>query len=272
MNSAPRDRFLGLVGFPRSGTTVLTALLDAHDDVCMYYEPWNASPQQRPNPPATVGDFRALMERRFGFSAAGAPLVGFKETVTYSESREFAVRTIDNVARETPTSVVWIFRDPIHCFLSKLDGARKWWGRPDAGFSRAALEQYLRESGPHLAALQDLVGRHGGTIVSYEALASRPEETLRALMHALDLPFCAAQLDYYKAGAHPERVMGDPDVRERPSPVSRAASERRAHEAGSHRDVIEDVLSAPEFAGFQSECARLADLPGVASVARRRGP
>jgi hypothetical protein len=266
LSASHRTRFLGLVGFPRSGTTVLAALLDAHDDVCMYYEPWNASAEQRPAPPESLAAFREQMEQRFGFGTEGASVVGFKETVTYTESREYAVRTIDNVAREAPVHVVWIFRDPIHCLFSKLEGARKWWGNPEAHFSREVLERYMRESRPHLEALTDLVGRQGGVIVSYAALAKTPEETLRGLMDELGLVFDSAQLDYYKAGARPGVVMGDPDVRERPAPVSSDSRVRREREAAEHRTVIDKVMADPEFDWLRSEFARLAALPDVAPV------
>jgi len=260
------ERFVALVGFPRSGTTVLTALLDAHSEVTMYYEPWNASPKRRPTAPESLASFLSSMGARFGAPERETRYVGFKETVTYGESRDFAMETIDNVARETPTDVLWIFRDPVHCFFSKLDGARKWWGEPEAEFSESGLVRYLRECGPHLAALLDVTKRHRGTIVGYEALVSRPEETLGALMKALDLEREASQLDYYKAGPHPDKVMGDPNVALRPRPLSRTSITRRRREVERHRTVIEAALSAGEFDWLRAQCEWLAALPGIASA------
>lgn len=260
------EHFVALVGFPRSGTTVLTALLDAHPDVTMYYEPWNSSPKKRPAPPESLADFCAAMEKRFGAPARATRFIGFKETVTYEESRDFAVRTLDNVARETESHLLWIFRDPIHCFFSRLEGARKWWGRPDAHFSAEGLEQYLRESIRHLRALLEVTERHRGTIVAYDALAAKPETTLTAVMESLGLAPVPAQLDYYKAGPQPDKVMGDPNVAERPSAVSNAPVEHRRREVEEHRKSIDAVLSATAFDWFRAECARLSALPAVASA------
>ena len=67
MTTSGGARFVALVGFPRSGTTLLAALIDAHTDVRMYYEPWNSSPKHRPDPPETFAEFCEGMERRFGF-------------------------------------------------------------------------------------------------------------------------------------------------------------------------------------------------------------
>lgn len=249
---------------------MLTALLDAHSDVTMYYEPWNASPNRRPEPPETLDGFCKLMRERFGAGDRETPFVGFKETATYDASRDFAVETIDNVSRETPTEVLWIYRDPVHCFFSKLEGARKWWGRPEACFSKDGLVQYLRESGPHLSAMLDVTERHGGTIVAYDGLASRPEPTLRVLMGIFGLSLEPSQFDYYKAGPNPGRVMGDPNVAESPSPLTPSSIARRRAEVEQNHEVIESVCSAPEFDWLRKECERLSSLSDVTSLCQGR--
>ena len=42
------EKFVCLLGLPRSGTTIATAIIDAHSAVEMFYEPWNSS---RKTPP-----------------------------------------------------------------------------------------------------------------------------------------------------------------------------------------------------------------------------
>ena len=59
------ERFLGVVGLPRSGTTLLTALLDAHPAIALYYEPFNASKKSRVPVPSDLRHFCEVMEGHF---------------------------------------------------------------------------------------------------------------------------------------------------------------------------------------------------------------
>jgi hypothetical protein len=249
VSDAGIERFVAVVGLPRSGTTVLTALLDAHPALCLYYEPWNAS---RKCPPPVAPDLATLLAwlaRRFGFAPdPGARVVGFKETSIAPGSTRWAVETVDRIAAQRPTSVVWIHRDPILCFLSKLEGARKWWGHPDARFSEEGLVSFLGEAGPALAALRALAERHAGWLVRYEALVEAPERVLPVLMEGLGASFDPAQLDYHRAGPQPHKVMGDVEVARAPAPLTAAREAARQQEAAALRPVVDAVLARPELA------------------------
>ena len=85
-------------------------------------------------------------------------------------------------------------------------------------------------------------------------------------MEVLDLSLEPSQFDYYKAGPQPDRVMGDPNVAEHPSPITPASIARREAEVEEYREVIEEVRTASEFHWLREECERLASLPDVASA------
>ncbi|MEB2343608.1 MAG: sulfotransferase [Deltaproteobacteria bacterium] len=258
MKSQDVERFVAVVGLPRSGTTVLTALLDAHPRVCLYYEPWNAS---RKNPPPVPEDLDALLgwlAARFRFAPdPDTRIVGFKETTILPDSTRWAVETVDRIAARCPTSVVWIYRDPILCLLSKIEGARKWWSNPDARFSEEVLVAYLREAGPALRALQALAERHGGWLVQYEALAREPGRLLPVLMTGLGTSFDPDQLEYHRAGPQPHRVMGDVEVARAPAPVTAEREAVRRREADALAPIVGRVLGRPEFGWVCELSARL---------------
>ncbi len=254
-----------VLGLPRSGTTLLTTLLDRHSQFHLYYEPWNASPRARPVVPGTLEAFRSQMLDRFG----GAPLspglvTGFKETTTNGETTRWALESARSLARNCATRVIWIQRDPIHCLLSKLEGARRWWGHGDAVLSRETLEAFLedaRASHEHLAAL---VSDVGGVWVGYEALALDPAGTLGELMRQLGFELEAGQLSFYSEPIDRERVMGDPSLIESPRPVSAEAVERRRLEACENATLIEAVLDEPHNAALMKEIeSRLTTRPVV---------
>jgi hypothetical protein len=266
MSSADQvERFIAIVGLPRSGTTVLTALLDAHPAIGLYYEPWNSAKRvERPKVPSGLGEFCTMMEERFAIPLApGTRITGFKETTILPESIGWAAETVRALSRETPTRVIWIWRDPIHCLFSKLEGARKWWGYPEAHFSRDSLEGFLREAEPSVSTMRQLVEQHQGILLRYETMVRDPASVLGALMPLLGEQYSPRQLEYHQAGARPEKVMGDPDVATNPQPIHPAQVARREEERRRNRALIDETLALERFSRLREEFARLDALDGV---------
>jgi len=246
--------FVVVVGLPRSGTTLLTTLLDQHPDFGLYYEPWNASLGRRPAVPQTLDEFRALMQARFGGDLlAPGTTTGFKETTDNEGTTRWAVDAARALAQQCATRVIWIQRDPIHCLLSKLEGAKKWWGYDDAQMSRETFETFLIETRASYRILSELLQEIGGCKVCYEALAEDPGTTLSALMDLLGSEFDPAQLEFYETALDRTRIMGDPSLIESPAPVSLDAMRVRTREADAHRTLIEAVLARPRFAACMAE-------------------
>lgn len=257
-------KFVAVVGLPRSGTTLLTALIDAHSEAGLYFEPFNSRKKARPAVPEDLAGFLRTMAASFGYELdAAVSVAGFKETTILPESTAWAVATTDAVARAVPAEVVWIVRHPIHCLLSKIEAAREHWGFPDAAFTRESLEGFLVETAPSLAALEDLVARHPSSLVAYDSLVADPAAVLGALMPRLGLEFDPVQLDYHEQGARPDRVMGDPGLSSDPQPVSAEQATRRAAELESHRALVDEILALPAHAALRDVFARLDEVTGV---------
>ena len=268
INAGTGEKFVAVIGLPRSGTTLLTALLDRHSSLCLYYEPWNASPNARPPVPKDIAEFRACMAARFGDAAhAKGTITGFKETTTNVGTTAWAVDAIDSLSQTCDLTPIWIQRDPIHCLLSKVEGAKKWWGYPDAKFSKEVLEKFLTETENSYDILRALMRRHGGLAVRYEALVRNPADVLTLVMKSLDKPFELSQLDYYKSNSEAglgKKVMGDPGLIEKPPQVNDDSIARRDREALQYRSVIRDVFDQPRFEALVSQFERFAGLPSVA--------
>ncbi len=262
------DKFVAIVGLPRSGTTLLAALIDAHPRVCLYYEPWNASPKGRPPVPATPDAFAEWMERRFHIRIGPHQrITGFKETTILPESTAWAIATIDAIAPVCPTQVVWIFRDPMLCLLSKIEGARKWWGYPDSAVTHDSLLRYLSQTEASLRALESVATRHRGLLVRYESLVADPAATLTQLMSGIGEAFDPAQLEYHLAGPQPHKVMGDPEVASQPAPISVEREHRRVAEAEQYRALFESVRAKhPEFALVHAIAERVRALAPVSRL------
>jgi hypothetical protein len=270
MTSERRERFAAVLGLPRSGTTLLTALLDEHPALCLYFEPFNASPKNRPPVANSADEFRSWMKRRFAIAAPKtANVIGFKETTTNADTTRWALDTVSRLSATCDVTVIWIQRDPIHCLLSKLEGARKWWGYPDAHLSRESLESFLLDTQKSYDDIEALLTNHGGWVVRYEALVRDPSAILETLMPAVGEKFDPVQLGYHSRQLPAElrrKVMGDPGLIESPSAVSVDAFEARTREAASHSALIDTVRSQPRFAALVERFERYAALPDVAEL------
>ncbi len=249
-----RTEFVAIVGLPRSGTTLLTALLDQHREFCLYYEPWNASPGCRPVVSQTLDEFRVQMHERFG-GVPASPLLttGFKETTTNEGTMQWAVDTTRALSGTCVAKVIWIQRNPLHCLLSKLEGARRWWGHEDAKMSRAVFEGFLIDTQKSYETLGHLVREVGGMIVRYERLATDARLTMSELMSGLGAEFDSTQLDFHRGGVDPKKVMGDPSLIESPGPVSVDPTRARADEVDTHRVLIDAVLAEPRFTALMRD-------------------
>lgn len=261
---APVEKAVVVLGIPRSGTTLLTALLDAHPRFFLFYEPWNAFRASPPGVPEDAADFLAAMAKRFQVPVPEeARVTGFKETTLQPASLEWTGRTLDALARSVPTRVVWILRDPVHCLFSKLDGARRWWGWPDARFSREALAQHLEQTQRAFRALASQTERHEGLLLRYEALAESPEAVLSELMAAVGERYDPRQLAFHEAGPQPRRVMGDVELARAPRPVSARPVEARAAESRDEAPAIAALWEEPRFEWLRRAWSRLRALPAV---------
>ncbi|MDP6979217.1 MAG: sulfotransferase [Myxococcota bacterium] len=264
-SSESRPACVVVLGLPRSGTTLLTTLIDRHSRFHLFYEPWNASPRSRPAVPETLDAFRSQMLDRFAGTPISPSLVtGFKETTTNDETTQWALDSARSLARNRATRVIWIQRDPIHCLLSKLEGARRWWGHDDAALSRATLEAFLGDTRASHERLAGLVDDIGGALVRYENLAADPAATLGELMEGLGFELEEDQLAFHRAPLDRSRVMGDPSLIESPRPVSDEAMERRRREADENAALIDAVLEEPRNASLMKEIeSHLATRPVV---------
>jgi hypothetical protein len=245
---------IALIGLPRSGTTMLTALLAAHADIRAVYEPWNAERAKYDHliasrqPDAfsafdpfdlSVGEFCSEM----GIAAGPKPWLLIKETTTVAEYADAIEALLCKPPRSSRYRLIWLVRAPFHVYLSDIEARQKWWGIPDIEHSREVFERWARRSLRFFRRLFQLSRRFDGLIVSYEALAGQTEPTLRSLMEQLGIEFQSGQLGYHKRIEKAD-IRGDWSLVNNPREVSSQSVIARQREF----DALKDTISAvPEF-------------------------
>lgn len=254
MGSVPSPLFI--VGFPRSGTTLLRLMLDAHPDVCVPFDTrgvWArlAPPPRSPAPdPAAEHQLvaRLLAEERirlWGLDLPADEVLRHRRRPGYpgiveafylaamarDGKRRWADKDPGNMGR-LPQLLEWfpdaqfvhLIRDPRDVWASHQE--QPWGERWCARFARAWRER-VGAVRRHSAALPP--GRY--VEVRYEALVTDPVVALQPLCAFLGIPWSPAMLDY------PSRVdRAIPAVRREAWPL--ISEPPRADRAGRWRGVL----------------------------------
>lgn len=225
VEAKPRYGLAGLVGLPRSGTTLLASLLDVHSRCQVAFEPWNANRKTLKSLSVSYDEFRA----NFNLADDDDRLLVVKETTTHCGY----IDAIDYLLRSTPSGqlrrAIVMLRDPLHIYCSMIDARRKWWGRPDLQHSPESFEEWATGAIQGLKRLILLAFDHPTIFVDYDSLVRQPQAALDSLMAELGFESEPQQLHFEK---HLDRskVRGDVGLATAPRAIDRRSTVQRQEE------------------------------------------
>ena len=240
-------RVLGLVGLPRSGTTLLCSILGVHSEVEAVYEPYNAN-KNRTLPPH-IGIDRFFTEFPTAMHAKEILLV--KETGTQLAFLDRTAELLRSVAPPIERDLILLLRNPFHAFLSMLEARKKWWGGIHE-VSADVFQSWARNNLTALARLLQMGLTFNALVVSYERLVKEKEQVVPALMRQLGLEFEDRQLDFEKY-VDKRQVRGDITIAVDPGAISDQRVTQRALELV---EVDARIKNAPLYPRV-AEAARL---------------
>lgn len=214
---------------PRSGSTLLSLLLDGHERVCCPPEPWFLlkllTMKQQVNPFCLYDDKLATFainefidEPTFAASAAAFAATAYNARLQETGKTIFVDKTpryyhvIDEIERTFPQAKkIFLKRNPLDVAWSykttwNLDPGMLTGGSvaPTLDFSLGLfkLQEYFKTPAPD---------RY---VVEYESLVEMPGEILRNLCAFLEIDFQETMLDFSKSkdANHKKSVMGDKKI------------------------------------------------------------
>lgn len=222
MHPAPLPETLCvLLGLPRSGTTLLTALWAVHSRVDAVFEPWNGKLLKGPED-ATLPRLLAAA----GLAPAPGRVLFVKETAADPAYVGLMRRLVEGAPLPRDRHLLMLCRTPAHVFLSEVERRGQWWNDP-VPLDARQFGLWCAKSRGALRAMLAMLRAGDGTLVCYERLAAEPAAMLRRMAHRLGLAVEPAQLDYQRH-LDTRMVRGDMDVGSRPAPVSPESIARRA--------------------------------------------
>jgi hypothetical protein len=236
------DQVIGLIGVPRSGTTVITSFLAVHSRIYAVYEPWNAV--RHDGIRGRVRTINGFM-RRFAPALGGKTILLIKETFTQPRYVEALGAVLKTVRPPLARRLVVTLRNPFHVFLSQFEAQRKWWGHTDLVLSALLFDDWAHKTLRRMRFIARIARRFGALFVSYERFVEEPN-VRRALMAELCLRYEPAQ-DFYQRYLRTENVRGDERVREQPQPISDEPVKRRTLEVAKIQPIIASARRYPKI-------------------------
>jgi SAM-dependent methyltransferase len=230
----PLQKIIGLLAVPRSGTTLLSSILGVHSDIRPVFEPWNANKNVELSNPVTLNNFFDV----FPTAMEGKTTLLVKETATKSEYIERLTELLRSVETPVQRSMIVLFRNPLHVFLSEVEARRKWWGEGGLEHTVEVFNLWAARTIASVRRLLKLGAEFGAILVSYEALVTRKRATIQSLMDYLEIAFEEKQLRF-ELHIKRSEVRGDISIATDPIEISTSSMDRRAQEISTISTILE---------------------------------
>jgi hypothetical protein len=251
-------KVIGILSIPRSGTTMLTAAFAAAPDVTAVYEPFNSDKRERWREGTMTLD-RLLAD--YDVDTAGRSLLVVKETCTKLDYVDLTRQVLEDAQPPRHSSLLVILRNPLHCFLSQVQGRREWWDRPDLQISAQLFDSWSGHTIRGLKRIFDLLHDVGGMCVSYSALVRRPDE-LTTILDRLGVGVTGDEATFYER-MDTSAVRGDVSFKTNPRPLSAASEERRSEELAA---LLEKVKSSRWIDPMQQFVTAIDELSSTVAI------
>ena len=248
-DAARINQVVGVLGLPRSGTTMFAAVLDAHDDVTSIYEPWNARKDELAAGKLEITATSLLAEAEAQNSVARTLVI--KETTTVPAFPRELARILDRAQPPIARHLLVLLRNPLHSFLSQVDGRRKWWGEDALQVTHEVFSAWASRTLDSFVELLQLAEQYKGAFVFYEACVSDPEATFGKVMREIGLQFRPGQLQITK-NSDLSKIRGDQSLVENARDVGDTSVVKREAELEASQASL---AGAPMFGTIDDVCA-----------------
>jgi len=243
-----KKKFITLLGLPRSGTTMVTAMFDVHPNIAAWFEPWNARKNKNPQPYQSVEDFILQYKNSFNIDVSNKRGLMFKETTTHLEAIEWSKNSLENIKKSNPEydiKLIWLVRDINHAYLSKIHTARKHWGHKDMQIDTETFKHFINIAFKGFESIEEVIKSYDSCILSYEKIVTEPKETMQKVMDFIGMKLHPRQLEYYKH-FKTNKSAGDPEVSSSPKPIDPEKIYNRDKEWKQYESEFVNALNSEE--------------------------
>lgn len=230
-------KIISILALPRSGTTLLAAVLDAHPNIASWYEIYSSNCMNILPDYKKITDLTEDYHALFSQNISQIDYLIIKETNTFPRDNQkiSGIEYVDNTLKQIRNNSgidinnILLMRDIRHIYLSRLEGLRKWWGKPNAKPNKETYIVWVNEAFDGLNKLLKISENYETYCVSYESLMSNFNENIKQILDYLKIPFDNSILNYHES-INLTKVMGDMNLMKSPKPPNIESIEKRHKE------------------------------------------
>jgi len=178
----PIKKVIAVVGQPRSGLTLLTAILGAQEETTSWFLPYSTRKDYGLTVFESELDFKQKFHEVFPNQTMHETIV-LSESSGEAEALKFLRESLLNFEREgIEVQLIWNMRNLKAGYLSQIEAAYKYWDGDQKNPSLDSLEKYLNFSRDSFRNIFEYFYHFKPTIVAYERLISDPLSLLKNIL------------------------------------------------------------------------------------------
>jgi len=204
----PKKQLTLVLGIPRSGITLLTALLGSHDKITEWFMPYST----RKN--FGIEKFTEFDVIKQEYFKAFPQEKEFLNNVLISESTsdentvKWLKESFDNLKEEADIKIIWIKRDLNNAYVSFIEAAREFWGANGLEIDESSYKNFIDMAKRSYKQIAEFIYNYDNIIVEYKELINNPHKTLKKLMNFINLDFKEEQITAYRGRIKDYKVAG----------------------------------------------------------------
>lgn len=218
---------VAVVGLPRSGLTLLEALLGSHSGIAPWFLPYSTRKDQGIKPFSDSESIQTHYGEAFSGEKIKSETVVISESTSDEKNIEFIAESLENLSKNgIQTKIIWIVRDVNLTYLSQIEAAMKYWDADNMDATIETYSRYIDFAKKGYGQIIDLVRHREHRLVSYQSLTSETSSVIKEIHNFIKV--LPEDFLLYDQDINSSRIAGDPGFLDHSSILKKRDAERQA--------------------------------------------
>ena len=190
-------KVVAVLGIPRSGLTLFTAILGAHSQTDAWFLPYSTRKDLGIVPFTDYHSIESQYKEIFPDSENIKGTIVISESTSNIKNIKFIMESFKNLSENgVETQVIWLVRDVNHSYLSHNEASHKYWGDESTPLTEESYLNYIKFAKDGYNQILQLLAHQDNMIISYNNIISQPEIVIPKVMNYIDLISEKNQLNF----------------------------------------------------------------------------
>ena len=217
---------IAVIGLPRSGLTLLEALLGSHSSIAPWFLPYSTRKDKGIIPFIDSDSIQKQYQDTFAGERIGNETIVISESTSSVNNMKFITESFQNLEKSgIQTKIIWIIRDTNITYLSQREASSKYWGASDKNVNYESYSQYIDFARDGYMQIINLLQSREHLFITYHNLVSDTDNTLAKIYRFINV--AAEKNSLYDQNIDRNKIAGDPGFMEYSSILSNRDFERK---------------------------------------------